>query len=74
MTMVKQQPARKVVIEVRGQQMSIDSTLMEKKINYVLKSMLCMPAAKNCYEGDGAGAGARADKIEGCWKRFTTGL
>jgi hypothetical protein len=64
MIMVKQQPARKVVIEVRGQQMIIDARLMEEKIKYVLRSTLCMPAAKNCYEGDGDGAGA--DKIEGC--------
>lgn len=66
MTKIKQQSAREVVIEARGQQRIIDATLMEKKIRYVLELMLCMPAAKNCYEGIGVGDGAAAQiKLRG---------
>jgi hypothetical protein len=39
-TMIKQQSARKVMIEARWEQTTIDARLMDKKIKYVLKSTL----------------------------------
>ena len=59
-------------MKVRGQPTIIDARLMEKKIKYVLKSTSYMPAAKNCYEGDGVGTGA--DKIEGMLKKINDWL